>query len=598
MTETKCEKVWNLDNLFPGGSESSSFGNYVKRLELEITELEEKLSLFDNLLEISESVGIESFIKNLGDIREKLSQANSFITCLTAQNTKDQGAVVLRGVTSAMNARFESVIKKFQHIILETTEDLWTEIIETKALTEYRFILTVWREKAKMLLSEKEEMLISDLMMDGYHAWRQFYNSLIGKIKINVLFGEETRELSVGQTFNLRSHPSENIRKAAHIALEDALQEKEELFAQILNHIAGFRLQVYKNRKLPHILTEPLIENHLKAKTLNAMWSAINKYKKPFINYLEGKAKMNGDTKMQSYNFWAPIGESKQKMSYEKAVDFILESFSRFGNELGGFARQAFDKGWVEAENRANKSTAGFCTSFPLTGESRVFMTYEEGITNVLTLAHELGHAFHNDAMKTVDGINRQYPLSIAETASFFAEQIILDAVLDKAESKEEKLFLLDEKLKRSVMNFMNIHSRFLFEKNFYEERKKGMVPAERLNKLMQEAFDMAYDGSLDNPSLRSWIWTPHYYITTSPFYNFPYTFGYLFSLSLYAKSKEKGQSFEKDYIALLRDSGSMSVEDLVMKHLGEDITSEDFWEKGIKICVKDVEDFTSIMSS
>ncbi|MCT1905053.1 M3 family metallopeptidase [Oceanobacillus sojae] len=263
-----------------------------------------------------------------------------------------------------------------------------------------------------------------------------------------------------------------------------------------------------------------------------------------------------------------------------------MESFSRFGNELGDFARQAFDKGWIEAENRTNKSAAGFCASFPLTGESRVFMTYEEGITSVLTLAHELGHAFHNVAMKTVDGINRQYPLSIAETASFFAEQILLDAVLEKAKSKEEKMFLLDEKLKRSVMNFMNIHSRFLFEKNFYEERKNGRLPAERLNELMQESFDVAYGGSFDNPSLRSWIWTPHYYITTSPFYNFPYTFEYLFALSLYAKSKEKGKAFEQEYIALLRDSGSMSLENLAMKHLGEDITSEDFWEKGIKFYV------------
>ncbi|MEK4299381.1 M3 family oligoendopeptidase [Oceanobacillus sp. FSL W8-0428] len=597
MTETKYKKVWNLDNLFPGGSESPSFNNYVKQLELEITKMEEKLSLFDNLLEINQSLGIESVIKNIGDIQEKLSQANSFITCLTAQNTKDQGAVVLRGVTSAMNARFESVIKKFQHIILETNEDLWIEIIETKALNEYKFILTMWREKAKMLLSEKEERLVSDLMMDGYHAWRQFYNSLIGRIKINVPFGEESRELSIGQTFNLRSHPDEDIRKAAHIALEDALQEKEELFAQILNNIAGFRLQVYKNRKLPHILTEPLIENRLKAETLNAMWSAINKYKKPFTNYLEGKAKMFGDTKMQSYNFWAPVGESKQRMSYGEAVSFILESFSHFGNELGDFAWKAFEKEWVEAENRANKSTAGFCASFPRTGESRIFLTYEEGITSVLTLAHELGHAFHNDAMKTVDGSNRQYPLSIAETASFFAEQVILDAVLEKAESKEEKLFLLDEKLKRSVMNFMNIHSRFLFEKNFYEERKKGRLSVERLNELMKEAFNMAYDRSFDNPSLRSWIWTPHYYITTSPFYNFPYTFGYLFALSLYAKSKEIGKSFEKEYIALLRDSGSMSLENLAMKHLGEDITTEDFWGKGIKLCVKDVEEFMSLIS-
>ncbi|MFS0823242.1 M3 family metallopeptidase [Bacillus sp. 1P02SD] len=340
------------------------------------------------------------------------------------------------------------------------------------------------------------------------------------------------------------------------------------------------------------------MENRLKEETLNAMWTAVSKYKKPFINYLNEKAKMYGDQKMQSYNFWAPIGDKNQKIEYEDAVVFILEHFNQFGNEMANFAQQAFDNGWVEAEDRPNKSAVAFCAGFPLSGESRIFMTYGDRITSVLTLAHELGYAFHNYAMKPVEGLNRQYPLSIAETASTFSELIILDAAIEKAESAEEKLFLLDEKLKRSVMNFMNIHSRFLFEKKFYEERKMGIVSSSRLNEIMKEVLDVAYGGSLDQASFYSWVWTPHYYLTKSPFYNFQYTFGYLLSLNLYAKSKENGRDFEKNYIELLRDSGSMSMEDLVMKHLEEDITSVDFWEKGIKICVQDVEDFINLIST
>lgn len=224
-------------------------------------------------------------------------------------------------------------------------------------------------------------------------------------------------------------------------------------------------------------------------------------------------------------------------------------------------------------------------------------MTYDGGIANVLTLAHEIGHAFHNYAMKTVDGINRRYPMSLAETASVFSEMIILDKAFENAKTKQEKLFLIDEKLKRSVMNFMNIHSRFLFEERFYEERKKGFVTSNRLNELMKAAIDEGYEGMLDSVSYRSWVWTPHFYITEEPFYNFPYTFGYLFALSIYAKAQFKGRSFEEDYLKLLRDSGSMSTEELVMKHLGEDITTESFWEKGIKLCVKDAEEFIKLTS-
>lgn len=146
-------------------------------------------------------------------------------------------------------------------------------------------------------------------------------------------------------------------------------------------------------------------------------------------------------------------------------------------------------------------------------------------------------------------------------------------------------------------MNFMNIHSRFLFEQRFYEERKGGIVSPKRLNQLMEQSINEAYGGSLDQPSIYSWVWTPHYYITQSPFYNFPYTFGYLFALAIYAKAKEKGKEFERDYLKLLRDSGSMNVEDLVMKHLGEDITSKEFWEAGMEVCLKDVEEFLELTS-
>ncbi|MBP1916340.1 pepF/M3 family oligoendopeptidase [Lederbergia galactosidilyticus] len=598
MNKTGYTEVWNLDKLFSFGHNSRQFHDHIQQLEGKVSKLEEKLKAFNKISNINESSKVESIIQQIADIQINLSQANSYVTCLLAQNPKDQNAMNLRAVTFSTNARFESPLKRFQRIILNTSHQLWEDIIETDELNRYKFILDEWRKKAEILLSEEEERLVSDLMVDGYHAWGQLYHSLLGSIKVKLKINGESKELSVGQTINLRSHPNEDIRKTAHYEMEEIWKENEELFSQILNHIAGFRLEVYKHRGIDNVLREPLIENRLKEETLNAMWVVVSKYKKPFIHYLNEKAKMNGDKKMQSYNFWAPIGKSKQKIEYEDAVNFILEHFSHFGSELENFARQAFDSEWIEAEDRPNKSTVAFCAGFPVSGESRVFMTYGKRMTSVLTLAHELGHAFHNYSMKHVNGINRQYPLSIAETASTFSEQIILDAAIEKTDATEEKLFLLDEKLKRSVMNFMNIHSRFLFEKNFYEERKQGFVSPSRLNELMQDAIDEAYVGSFENASSHSWVWTPHYYLTRSPFYNFQYTFGYLFSLSLYAKSKEKGKAFEREYLELLRDSGSMSTEVLVLKHLGEDITCEDFWEKGIKLCVKDVEQFINLISS
>ncbi len=435
-------------------------------------------------------------------------------------------------------------------------------------------------------------------MADGYHAWGHFYNALISSIKLNVQVDGKEKNLSVGQAINLRSHPNEVVRMESHNALESIWEEKKELFAKILNHTSGFRLQVYKRSGVKSVLEVPLKENRMKEETMNVMWSVVSKYKKPFSNYLNRKAEIMGDSSMKAYNFWAPFTNSNQKIQYDEAAELITEHFSQFGTELESFVKQAFHEGWIEAEDRANKSAVPFCAGFPLTGESRVFMTFGGTFLNVLTLVHELGHAFHNYAMMSVNGVNKRYPMSIAETASTFSEMIVFDAAMKKAKTKEEKLIILDEKLKRSVMNFMNIHSRFLFEQRFYEERKEGIVSSDRLTKLMEEAIHEAYEGSLEQPSTYSWVWTPHYYITQSPFYNFPYTFGYLFALGIFAKAKEKGKEFEKDYLNLLRDSGSMTAEDLVMKHLGEDITSKEFWEKGMEICVKDAEEFLKLISS
>ena len=592
------KKIWNLDKIFIGGSKSNQFVGHIKRLEVLIRDLERNVKSFNTPLARNEAANLGNLIEYIGEVRINLSQAKSFITCLLAQNTKDQDAATLRGTLSQLESHFEKELAKVKIRLANTKQEIWESLIETKELEDYRLILNEWRESADNHLSNIEQNLISDLMADGYHAWGHFYNALVSSINVNVQVDGQEKNLSVGQAINLRSHSNEEVRKESHFALESIWEEKEELFAKILNHIAGFRLQVYKKSGVKSVLEVPLKENRMKEETMNAMWSVISKYKKPFSNYLNRKAEMMGDSSMKAYNFWAPVINSNQKIQYDEAVILITEHFSQFGTELESFVKQAFNEAWIEAEDRDNKSAIPFCAGFPLTSESRVFMTFGGTFLNVLTLVHELGHAFHNYAMKSVNGVNKHYPMSVAETASTFSEMIIFDAAMKKAKSKEDKLIILDEKLKRSVMNFMNIHSRFLFERRFYEERKEGIVSSKRLTQLMEEAIHEAYDGSLEQPSTYSWVWTPHYYITKSPFYNFPYTFGYLFALGIFAKAKEKGKEFEKDYLNLLRDSGSMTVEDLVMKHLGEDITLEEFWEKGMEMCVKDVEEFLKLTSS
>ncbi|RLJ81624.1 M3 family oligoendopeptidase [Planococcus citreus] len=594
MTNTYPE-VWELDSLFSGGSDSAELRTHLEATGNKLADFEQAAATFDVPNRTADAQLVAAFLEQTSDVSVDLRQAGAFIGCLMAQNTEDKKAALLQSEHALLRSRFQSAFLKFKQVLMETDPNVWSELLSTEDLQEFAFVLDEWRKEAQRLLSEQEEGLITSLGIDGYHAWSELYDLLIASVSVQVDVDGEDKTLSVGQANNLSSHQDASVRKEAYDKLEAAWGEKEELFAKTLNSLAGFRLQMYKKRGVDNVLEEPLQMNRMKQETLDVMWQAISEHKQPFADYLARKAQLLGKEKLAWYDVDAPVVENSQSFDYEQGSEFIIRHFGKFGPELEKFSRHALENGWVEAEDRAHKMPGGFCTSLPKSGESRIFMTYSGSMSNVATLAHELGHAFHTHALQPMHDLNRSYAMNVAETASTFAEMIVADAAVKNAVTKEEKISLLEDKIQRSVAFFMNIHARFLFETRFYEERKNGVVPASRLNELMEQAQEEAFAGSLSEGHPHFWASKLHFYITDVPFYNFPYTFGYLFSLSVYAKALEEGQGFEEKYMALLRDTAVMSTEQLAMKHLGEDITEKGFWEKGIALCTKDVEEFIKL---
>ncbi len=597
MTQKVYSEVWDLDVFFKGGSESQELREHLDEVAKKMSALEEKAAAFQTPRSAAEAGEVASMIDSIMDVGLDLSEGRAVIGCFLAADTTDKKALILQGETGTLGARYSTIGLKVRQTLAKADEAIWKGLVESEELKEFEFVLNEWREEVALKLSEAEESLITSLSVDGYQGWGQLYDLLIGDITIAIEVDGEEKLLSVGQVNNLSSHEDADVRKRSFEALESVWKKKEDFFATALNHLAGFRLAVYKKRGWDSVLKEPLLRNRMSEATLSAMWGAIGANKAPFVEYLEEKAKILGTEKMNWYDMDAPITASTKKMTYQEGAEFILQHFGEFGPELEAFSRKAFEDSWIEAEDRPNKRPGGFCTGMPVSEQSRIFMTYSGSMSNVATLAHELGHAFHSYALRPVHWLNRQYAMGVAETASTFAEMIVADAAVKAAETKEEKIALLEDKIQRSVAFFMNIHARFLFETRFYEERKKGIVPAARLNELMEEAQREAYGDALDTVHPHFWASKLHFYITGVPFYNFPYTFGYLFSLSIYAKALEEGEGFEQQYMALLRDTAVMSVEDLAMKHLGEDITKQDFWAKGVALCVNDVEEFLELTS-
>ncbi|WMT29600.1 M3 family oligoendopeptidase [Bacillus aerius] len=585
------QETWDLDAFFNGGSSSRELITYLQHIQQLLDELRQKVDAFSK-----EDTQIENKLTAVLETYEitykKLAQAGSFVSCLQSQNTKDMRAGSLRGSIAKLEAELGTILAGFDQSLAEIPISQWEELMDSAAFSDVRYILNERREHVKDQLPVEQETLIQKLAVDGYHAWDELYSSLVNKITIPFEQNGETQMISVGQAENAMDDSDREVRKAVYHNLEHAWTQDEHLFASTLNHLAGFRLQVYETRGWDHILKEPLDICRMKQETLDTMWSVIDEHKQPFIDYLQRKADMLGVDKLSWFDVGAPIGSETNTYSYQDAAAFIIKHFAGFGKELAAFTEKAFNERWVEAENRPNKRVGGFCTNFPDSGESRIFMTFSGTPSNVATLAHELGHSFHQEVMQDVRMLNRKYAMNVAETASTFAEMIVADASLKEAANEEERLSLLEDKLQRSVAFFMNIQSRFLFEQRFYEERKQGEVSADRLNELMVEAQKEAFGDSLDEYHPHFWASKLHFHITGVPFYNFPYTFGYMFSLGIYAKALQAGASFEEKYIALLKDTASMTVEDLAYKHLGVDLTQKAFWEEAISLAVADAEEF------
>jgi oligoendopeptidase F len=343
------------------------------------------------------------------------------------------------------------------------------------------------------------------------------------------------------------------------------------------------------------VLQEPLQINRMSEATLQAMWAAIEESRPVLVSYLERKAKLLGVDKLDWHDVEAPIGSATRTIAYDEAAALIVEQFRSFSPELADFSQQAFQDGWIEAEDRAGKRPGGFCTAFPKTGQTRIFMTYSGTASNLSTLAHELGHAYHQHVMNDLPPLSQEYAMNVAETASTFAELIVSDCALKAAVDEEEKLGLLEDKIQRSVAFFMNIYARFLFETRFYERRRQGLVSVEELGELMEAAQREAYCDTLGEAHPHFWASKLHFYLTDVPFYNFPYTFGYLFSAGIYARALQEGPTFRERYDALLRDTGRMSVEQLAAKHLGVNVEEIDFWREAVALTAVDVQQFIAM---
>lgn len=518
--------TWELESIFPGGSSSPQFEEFLKQLEADIETLRQQVTASVSPADSESTKSLDSVIELLQSCSGRLIQASEFAGCLGAQNQQDKGAVRLSSKVTGLRAGFEGISSQFDNVLRQTSDAVWTEWMARPEIAPLAFVLSESRDLAREKMSPELESLALELAVDGYHGWSEHYETIVGSIQIPYEDEEGTKQLSAGQAFNKLDDEDPKVREAMFRKWEEAWGGAADYCADTLNHLAGFRLKLYKGRGWEDVLKEPLGINRMSHTTLDVMWDVITKSKPALVSYLQRKAKLLGMDALAWVDVEAPVGKSSGKIPYDQAAKDIVTQFRKFSPKLADFAEHAFDNNWIEVEDRPAKRPGGFCVSFPESKESRIFMTYSGTPSNVSTLAHELGHAYHSFLLDDQPLFNQNYAMNVAETASTFAEVIVSDAQVKAAADPEEKLALLEAKIQNSVAFFMNIHARFLFETRFYEKRKEGLVNAEELSALMEEAQKEAFCGVLSEYHPHFWASKLHFYITDVPFYNFPYTVG------------------------------------------------------------------------
>jgi len=592
---------WDLEPIFPGGSASPEYAKFREELKKDLAACEQEVGKLPAKLDENARDLWADFFVRIQNLLARIRQASSFVHALVSQNVSDEKAHQIYGEMDVAESKAEKLMVSLEAFAKNQDDDQWRKLLDDRRLKGVSFFLNEMRDLARKKMAPEFEALTTDLAVNGYHAWNRLYDKMYGDLTADFEEDGEVKKLSLGQLANKMAVSDRATRRQAFEKLEGAWESQANLAAMTLNYMAGFRLTLYEKRGWDSILFLPLKDSRITEATLEAMWSAVRRAVPKLKPYVDAKKKLMGSKTFAWYDQFAPVGSSDRLFAFDEAGDFVVDQIKQFSPSQAEFTRMALDKRWVEGEDRAGKAGGGYCTGFPVAKESRIFMTYSGSFSELATLAHELGHAYHSWILRDKPLFARYYPMTLAETASIFNEHLVKDAALGKATDPGEKLMLLDQKLQDAQTLFCNIYARFVFDKNFYTERKKGLVSRSRLDELMIDAQKEAFGDQLDDPkgAYHPLFWASklHFYLSDVAFYNFPYTFGYLFAGGVYSRARAEGPSFAAKYQALLADTGVMTAEEVAKKHLGVDLTKEDFWTEAVQLAMNDIEPFVKLVN-
>jgi pepF/M3 family oligoendopeptidase len=583
---------WDLESIFEDGPSGASFLKQVKRLAQQIAGLEASIAGAQALHDDEDLWS--DLILRLGVLGDELGTARAYAHCCWSADVHSAAARTATSNTSELYTSYEGLYVHLNAAILNASDEEFTRFIQRRELLDAAPMLGDTRRGAHLLLPKEQQALLVELEREALHGWGQLYSLISGKLTGEIESEGETRPVSIAELNGLRANPDAKTREAAFQAQQAAWESVSDVCAHTLTQITGTRLT--RNNKLGiNEISHTLYNNRITPQTLDAIMEACAHLQEPLQRYLARKAKLLDKPRLDWWDLNAPISSGAMgEVSWERAQELVVASFEGFDPNLQAFAKRALAARWIEAEAREGKKPGGFCTRIPTAQESRIYMSFTNSLNSTMTLAHELGHAYHNHVLYGQSTFRMRITTALAETASTFAEAIVLDRVLHSAD-QGLRLFLIEQQLQRGVAFLMNIPSRYNVERRLYAMRSKGALDEAALCETVVNCQKEAYGDILNSYDPYFWCSKLHFYISHFGFYNWPYTFGYLFSAAVYQRFKIQGADFIPEFEELLRQTGYRWSEELAQEVLGEDIQRAEFWIRAARPLEEQIQTFLAL---
>ena len=540
---------------------------------------------------IPEGRKLEMMVAESEKLTAKLDKLGTFIGCTLATDATNEKANRADDRMNMIYTELQPVFSGMERFVAGV-KDLDKAIGESKALGKVGFALREIRENAKHLIPEEIEPWILEMQLSGGSAFSQLRDKLDSTLSVD--YRDEKLPLAAvrGKAYD----PDPEVRRDAYNAEIAAYAKIELPMSYCLNSIKMEARTLAKARGYDSVLDMTLAQSRMDRQTLDALWTAVREYLPHFRRYLRAKGKMLGHHDGLPFrDLFAPVGEVTKQYTVEEAREILLREMGKFTPRMAEFMDNAFAQRWIDLYPRDGKTGGAFCAGVHFADRSLVMTNFQGSFSDVSTLAHELGHAWHNRCMAGLPYMMIDTPMPLAETASIFNETMLSYQALRSC-GREERLYLLENGLMEATQTVVDIYSRFLFESEVIDTRADHAMTVEELKDAMLRAQEASYGDGLSREERHPYMWAckSHYYSSGFNFYNFPYAFGLLFGKGVFARYLEKGSAFAEDYCALLRSCGSAKAAD-VAAGVGIDVRDPDFWRSSLEVIRKDIDEFCAM---